>query len=175
MTGTLQALSAAQTLVTPRPSQDSSRPSTTLQEVLEGILAPYAHGSISLSGHDIEVGPQAMNILALVFHELATNAAKYGALSVDNGAIAVAWEGDSQRVLIKWTERNGPPILAPPTSSGFGTLVACFRPAARTRRLKRANLRGHACALTNRHVKSSCRLQRHGHIVRSVDSVRSSA
>jgi two-component sensor histidine kinase len=123
MTNTLQALSAAQNLVTSKSSQDVTS-TATLEDVLRAILAPYAHASIKLSGPAIEVGPTAINVLALVFHELATNAAKYGAISSLRGAITVMWEVAAYDLSITWTEIGGPAIAAAPTSSGFGTLLA---------------------------------------------------
>jgi hypothetical protein len=86
-------------------------------------LAPYSHGTFKFTGPNVEVGPQAINILALVFHELATNAVKYGALSSIAGAVDVAWEQRNKRIVINWVESNGPPV-APPTSAGFGTALA---------------------------------------------------
>ena len=81
VTGSLQALSAAQGLVTPRLADGPSTERVTLKKLLQSILAPYSHGTFKFSGPDVEVGPQSINVLALVFHELATNAMKYGALS----------------------------------------------------------------------------------------------
>jgi two-component sensor histidine kinase len=123
MTNTLQALSTAQNLVTSKGSQDVTS-TATLDDVLRAILAPYAHASIELSGPAIEIGPTAINVLALVFHELATNAAKYGALSCLTGAITVTWELIADTLSITWTETGGPAIATAPTSSGFGTLLA---------------------------------------------------
>ena len=64
--------------------------------------------------------------LALILHELATNAAKYGALSAEKGSITIIWEirphesDGSDRVLLRWVEAGGPPVQ-PPTRTGFGT------------------------------------------------------
>jgi two-component sensor histidine kinase len=129
MTNTLQALSTAQSLVTSKGSQDDTS-TATLEDVLRAILAPYAHASIELSGPPIEIGPNAINVLALVFHELATNAAKYGALSSLTGAITVMWDVGANSLSITWTEIGGPEIAAAPTSSGFGTLLAARSIAA---------------------------------------------
>ena len=122
MAGSLQALSVAQGLVTPQPTPQQE--TTSLKGLIEAILAPYAHGNFKFSGPEVEVGPQATNILALVLHELATNAAKYGALSSDAGSVSVRWEENGARTLIQWSESNGPPILSAPSSQGFGTLLA---------------------------------------------------
>jgi two-component sensor histidine kinase len=59
----------------------------------------------------------------MAVHELATNAAKYGALSVPNGCVTIAWNvasGDRPRLMLRWQERDGPPVVAP-TRRGFGT------------------------------------------------------
>jgi two-component sensor histidine kinase len=122
MTNTLQALSTAQNLVTSKGSQNVTS-TATLKDVLGAILAPY-DASVRVSGPAIEIGPTAINVLALVFHELATNAAKYGALSSLQGAIDVIWEVVADSLCITWNENGGPAIAAAPTSSGFGTLLA---------------------------------------------------
>jgi two-component sensor histidine kinase len=129
MTNTIQALSTAQNLVTSKGSQDV-RSAASLEDMLQAILAPYSHASIDLSGPAIEIGPTAINALALVFHELATNAAKYGSLCSLTGAISVTWEVAADTLSIIWTETGGPAIAAPPTSSGFGTLLASKSMAA---------------------------------------------
>lgn len=56
----------------------------------------------------------------MAVHELATNAAKYGALSNDAGSIAVAWRIDGERLRLRWEERDGPPV-EPPLRKGFGS------------------------------------------------------
>jgi two-component sensor histidine kinase len=61
--------------------------------------------------------------MAVTLHELATNAAKYGALSVPNGKIHVEWSrGADGRIVLRWTETGGPAVK-PPTRKGFGTRV----------------------------------------------------
>jgi two-component sensor histidine kinase len=123
MTNTLQALSTAQNLVTAQGPQDVVA-TATLEDVLQAILAPYPHANIKLRGPVVEIGATAINVLALVFHELATNAAKYGALSSMESAIHVTWNVVSDSLSVTWTETGGPTIVAPPTSSGFGSLLA---------------------------------------------------
>lgn len=75
-------------------------------------------------GPTLEVSPQAALSFALVFHELATNAAKYGALTVPAGRIEVSWNvadvSDMKRFMLSWEEVGGPSV-APPTRSGFGS------------------------------------------------------
>ncbi|PRH88976.1 histidine kinase [Labrys okinawensis] len=98
---------------------------TGLGALIERILRPYATAPESLviePGADIQLGSRALMSLSLVLHELATNAAKYGALSLAGGRITITWqveEGDS-RLRLKWVESGGPPV-APPTTTGYGT------------------------------------------------------
>ena len=72
-------------------------------------------------------GPDAVHSLTLAVHELATNAAKYGALSVPEGRVAIAWtldgtRGSGRRFRMSWRETGGPPV-SPPTRKGFGHVV----------------------------------------------------
>lgn len=60
----------------------------------------------------------------MVCHELATNAAKYGALSADDGRVVITWTSTSDgRLLLRWIEFGGPPVVIMPTRKGFGTRV----------------------------------------------------
>ena len=69
------------------------------------------------------VGPDAAQAIAVALHELATNAAKYGAFSVPDGCVQVEWSRAAEgRVVLRWTEANGPAVT-PPTHQGFGTRV----------------------------------------------------
>jgi len=91
-----------------------------MAEAIRSVLKPYA--APDLSGPTVQLGERSTNSVALVFHELATNAAKYGALKED-GKIAVAWRMDNSNVEIVWRE-FGKPVQAP-TQFGFGSnLVA---------------------------------------------------
>ncbi|WP_336489848.1 sensor histidine kinase [Methylobacterium nigriterrae] len=77
---------------------------------------------VDLSGPRILLQPQAMSPLALAFHELATNAVKFGALTRDEGRISVSWQrsdGPEPRLVITWRERGGPPV-SPSARKGFG-------------------------------------------------------
>lgn len=77
---------------------------------------------VERSGPNILVHPNAFTTLALVFHELMTNAAKYGALS-DSGTVSVEWRIDGQGdLVIHWTERGGPPV-SDPSRRGFGSTI----------------------------------------------------
>lgn len=92
-------------------------------------LAPYAtlsSGRISMEGLDISVDSKTAVSLGLVFHELTTNAVKYGALSTRAGKLSVRRIGllDDGALQIEWEERDGP-LVTPPTVTGFGqTLIS---------------------------------------------------
>ena len=96
-----------------------------LQEVIEQALSPFVGAALSrtsLSGPTVWLQPGAALSMALVFHELATNAVKYGALSVDQGRIDIAWTLDrlNDTLELSWTEAGGPPVTKP-TRKGFGS------------------------------------------------------
>lgn len=102
--------------------------SADLRELLSGTFAPYAGigpERVILRGEDIVLRPRAVLTLAMAMHELATNAAKYGALSVPGGAIELHWRPERDEtgravLRIDWTERGGPPV-AVPERRGFGS------------------------------------------------------
>lgn len=75
-------------------------------------------------GPSILLGERATNGLALVLHELATNAAKYGALKSEQGVVELSWRVQEGRFALDWSERGGPPIARPPESTGFGTRLS---------------------------------------------------
>jgi two-component sensor histidine kinase len=93
-------------------------------------LAPFAEDAssrIEASGPPLELEPSAVHSIALALHELATNAAKYGALSVPDGRVAIDWqvsgaETGAGRFRMSWCERGGPPVTQP-TKKGFGHVV----------------------------------------------------
>jgi PAS domain S-box-containing protein len=99
-----------------------------LAELVRRELAPYATASnTSIDGPDVVLSAEAGQILAMVFHELATNAAKFGAISVKSGRLSVRWSfrrnGRAERCLcVDWAESGGPHLL-PPVRSGFSTSV----------------------------------------------------
>src|SRR5215469_1227806 len=86
-------------------------------------LAPYSvtgKHRVRIDGPQVLLEPNAAQAVAVTLHELATNAAKYGALSVSNGQIELDWSHqDDGRLNLRWTERGGPPVRAP-TRTGFG-------------------------------------------------------
>ncbi|UYO44462.1 PAS domain-containing protein [Rhodopseudomonas palustris] len=122
-TGRIQALAATHTLLS-----NASWQNLQIRDVLAAELAPFASlsgGRIVTDGLDIAVDAKTAVSLGLVFHELTTNAVKYGALSVPSGRISVRRVGVTDEALtIEWQEHDGPPVT-PPQSSGFGqTLIS---------------------------------------------------
>ena len=94
--------------------------SADVAAVVAGALAPFAHNQISAAGPSIPLDARAVVALSMALHELATNAVKYGALSVEEGKVAIAWGADAERRLwLRWRESGGPPVAAP-TRRGFG-------------------------------------------------------
>ncbi|MBC8129017.1 MAG: hypothetical protein H7Y08_01695 [Rhizobiaceae bacterium] len=98
--------------------------SASLLELCRTQLKAFGAGNseqIELHGPATNLNPTAAQTLGLALHELATNAAKYGALSVEGGYVRIEWSLDETLVLT-WSERGGPPVTEP-KRSGFGTLV----------------------------------------------------
>jgi two-component sensor histidine kinase len=93
-----------------------------LRQVIEAEVAPYGLERISLSGPPVALQPDLARTLALVIHELATNAAKYGSLSSPTGRLAINWNFDNNAVALTWMECGGPSVL-PPAKVGFGTTL----------------------------------------------------
>lgn len=98
------------------------------KEVMKAVLANAGHNDrVDLAGPELDLGPRATLSLSLLLHELATNAAKYGALSVPDGRVAIGWQiegdGEDREVRLNWTERGGPPPTPPADSGrkGFGS------------------------------------------------------
>ena len=117
--GRIRALSATHDLLT-----QSDWGTTPIRAVIDAELAPYlqvADRRVEVIGPQIELAPNDALSLGLAIHELATNAAKYGALSTGEGEVTVVWTKISEnRVRLEWRERGGPPVPANPPR-GFGT------------------------------------------------------
>jgi two-component sensor histidine kinase/DNA-binding response OmpR family regulator len=92
-----------------------------LRTIVNDELAPYrdGNGKITTSGPNITLPPATAQILALAFHELATNAAKYGALSSISGCVRLAWQLQHGTLIVTWAESLGSPVR-PPTRQGYG-------------------------------------------------------
>jgi PAS domain S-box-containing protein len=97
-----------------------------LGSLVKQELAPYSRDErmrTQIGGPAVVLKPDLAQAIAVALHELATNAAKYGALSVPEGQVRVEWSRAADgRVVLRWTEAGGPPVN-PPTRKGFGTHV----------------------------------------------------
>jgi two-component system, chemotaxis family, CheB/CheR fusion protein len=118
--GRVMAIARAHNLLTQHGGTQGS-----LRDLIATEVYPYEHvNNITLSGADIVLTSNASLTLALAVHELATNAAKYGALSVAGGQLSVSWrildEHTPRQLEIEWRETGGPPV-SPPSRRGFGT------------------------------------------------------
>ncbi len=83
-------------------------------------------GAITAAGPRLRLNPRAALSIALVIHELGTNASKYGALSLPEGKVAVTWQADRSgtepTITLRWLESGGPPV-SPPSNKGFGSML----------------------------------------------------
>ncbi|MBV9931134.1 MAG: sensor histidine kinase [Alphaproteobacteria bacterium] len=91
----------------------------SLRALIEGALMDEGD-RVRIEGPDVMLGADAVMALTLVFHELESNAIKYGALSGHAGRVDVAWCVEDGRLLLSWTEHGGPPCVAP-SRQGFGS------------------------------------------------------
>jgi len=116
--GRLHALADAHALVRRRFGQ-IPWDGADFGEILTRILLPHDEGRSIMRGPALSVGERATNNFALLFHELATNAAKYGSLSVDQGAVEIEWDVDEKDIRLQWREAGGP-TTKPPERQGNG-------------------------------------------------------
>jgi two-component sensor histidine kinase len=118
ITARIEALSRAQGLLA-QPEEH-----TDLATVIEAALAPFKQGlgRVTVGGPPVRLAAQEAVAISLALYELATNAAKYGALSAESGKVSVAWErSEDGQFVFRWTETDGPPILTHPSRKGFGS------------------------------------------------------
>jgi two-component sensor histidine kinase len=94
-----------------------------LRQILEMELQPYGSARISMQGEPVLLFAKLPTILALVFHELATNAAKYGSLSSSEGRLDVSWREEGECIAMDWVERGGPPVSTPSKRSFGSNLI----------------------------------------------------
>jgi PAS domain S-box-containing protein len=123
--GRLGALARVNDLTLEDAAPGRASTDTTLPDLVRAILAPYGGDGerVSLQGPDITVKGHAVTSLAMLLHELATNAAKYGALAGDQGRIDVTWSQPDDQLHLEWSEHEVPGNLAPPQATGFGTYM----------------------------------------------------
>ena len=94
-----------------------------MRSLVEEELGAFAREGVTITGEPLEISPTGAQCLAMMIHELCTNALKYGALSSGTGAVAVAWSVDDDgNLMLQWIEEGGPPV-AEPTLKGTGSSV----------------------------------------------------
>jgi two-component sensor histidine kinase len=119
--GRIQSMAVAHTLLS-----ETSWRGSDLAALVRKQLAPYTtNANVMIAGTDIILGAPATQALAMVLHELVTNAVKYGALSIPGGRVSVSWErklngSAATNLSLVWREVGGPPV-APEIRSGYGT------------------------------------------------------
>ncbi|WP_137177808.1 PAS domain S-box protein [Roseomonas sp. AR75] len=125
VTGRIASMARAHTLLA-REGWGSAE----LRELVEAEVAPHRSATqegverVAIAGPAAALAPGAAQPLAMALHELATNAAKYGALATPVGQVMIAWEAaDDGGLLLRWTEAGGPRLDGPPERRGFGSSV----------------------------------------------------
>jgi two-component sensor histidine kinase len=139
----LSALAATDDLIMATQGQGAR-----IRDVVSTELRPYGASRISIEGPDCLLPPKLALTMALLVHELATNAAKYGALSNSLGKLSIAWSLSGEELNLEWRECDGPTVTAP-THRGFGgrlvsramdqfggTVAASFNPTGLIVKLK---------------------------------------
>ncbi|MBO0749866.1 MAG: PAS domain-containing protein [Porphyrobacter sp.] len=119
LTATIRALGRAHDFV--RPTNGARQ--DNLRNLLEELFAPYGSGEgarVRVSGDDLAINARTATPLALVFHELATNSAKYGALATGEGTVTLKVAEKDKNVKLVWRERGGKAVKKEP-KEGFGT------------------------------------------------------
>ena len=127
----INALARAHEFV--RPHSEVSQPmigKTTLHTFLTALFRPYVDATgvsrVRIEGDDATFDDQAATSVALLFHELATNAAKYGALSTAGGSVLLRTRNEDDRFILTWTEQGGPRIEGKPVRQGFGSALSAL-------------------------------------------------
>lgn len=124
LTGRLQALARAHALINPAISGEADNMEAGLGSLIDAIIAPHLMPGceqLRMNGRRVQLQADAATGMALVFHELVTNSAKYGALSVPEGVLFIDWDDVGDELVIRWSEQGGPPIARAPQRSGFGS------------------------------------------------------
>jgi two-component sensor histidine kinase len=116
--GRIRAMARAHTLLSQARWEGAD-----LSRLVNEELEPFrASDRVLVHGEAVVIKPAVAQNFALAIHELATNAAKYGALSVPDGKLEVSWSLGKETLILEWVERDGPKI-APPKKMGFGSKV----------------------------------------------------
>ena len=111
----LSALSRAQDVIQEHPNLP-----TDLRQLIARVIEPFGAHRFMLGGPNTGVDAVVASSLALLVHEMGTNAMKYGALSNETGTVSFRWMHEGGRVVLTWIEAGGPPVVVP-ESSGFGS------------------------------------------------------
>ena len=125
MQARLASLNSAHRLVR-HPVTPSDEVDASVHSIIRAVIKPYQDDQSSrfiVSGTDCRVNDGALTAIALLVHELCTNAFKYGALTLQSGTIAVTTDIDGPLFKIEWEERGGPALDIEPLSGGFGTVL----------------------------------------------------
>jgi two-component sensor histidine kinase len=115
----IQALSANQDLLVRNEWKG-----VEIDDLVHAQLAHFTDliGSrITVQGPKLRLNPASVQAIGLALHELTTNAAKYGALSMDRGHVDICWGSDGDNLSMSWAEHDG--LVSPPKQRGFGTIV----------------------------------------------------
>lgn len=126
----LSALAKAHALTLPERGLGGGQgPATTLHALIRTILSPYDGQELEaerlcVRGADLPLGGEAVTAFALLLHEFATNAAKYGALSTPTGRVEISCVLRGERFELTWTETGGPPVIERDIPEGFGSRLA---------------------------------------------------
>lgn len=144
--GRIRALSRAHTILSQSRWQGAS-----LRGLVDEELAPFklSGNTIAIEGRDVLLNPVSAQTIALALHELATNAAKYGSLSVPGGGLALSWRLEDRIIKFDWRESGGPATAAP-NRKGFGTriIIASIEQQLGGKVLLNWHTEGLACAFT---------------------------
>jgi len=130
LSGRLHALANAHTLVSRKLHEVGRAPRAgDIGTLIQAVVAPHEHADLSqpsrfsLEGPHVACGDHAINGVALVFHEMTTNAIKYGALSNEHGRVDVRWTLEGDLLNLSWREHDGPAVTGAPASKGFGSAL----------------------------------------------------
>lgn len=129
MQGRLDVLAASHRFISPRQvASGEATQATTLEELVRTILSPHVAApttgkiaQIVIDGPETPIKGEAVTNIAMIIHELATNAVKYGAFSMPAGQVFITWTVQKGQFSLTWKEQGGPKLKRPPERQGFGT------------------------------------------------------
>jgi two-component sensor histidine kinase len=117
LSGRLDAMAKANELLGPGSLQTCE-----LGDLVSAAMQPFPAWAIQASGPPCKIAGEPGMQLMMALHELGTNAMKYGALSSEQGRVAIAWHEDDGVIALSWEEQGGPPV-SPPTKQGLGSRI----------------------------------------------------